>query len=406
LIATAAVAACHAASSGLVAPPASEADRPDGGSSVVADADADAGPGSDDVGTSSSDGGAGGDATSTSTQGWPRCGQHSATLLQDGRVLVIGSCTYDEANPNPCLDRSLQFGASIFDPALDRWSGLAGAPPIAAGHRAVLLDDGRVLTAGGLGGDGRPTAEAFFFDPGRARFEDAPPLAMARSGHAMTRLSGGRALVLGGSFLEHVYDGTPQGTWQERVTASVELYDPSSSSWSEVEGLLSARQDLSATRLLDDRVVVIGGRGDFLPQETTVEVRDPGTGQWSQSGTLESIGHTSFALSDGTMLVVGTPFDARSNSALNAWATFPLSHCQVPLAVSLDDGGILVALGSTPYHLMTHDCTAHIYDPFANVWRAASGLPDGLGPLGTGTLLRDGRVLIIASKTVAVRVGD
>ena len=67
----------------------------------------------------------------------------TATLLRDGRVLVAGGQSLD-----PYLIATDQ--AEIFDPATNRFEP-AGGPMITARHThtATLLQDGRVLLAGG-----------------------------------------------------------------------------------------------------------------------------------------------------------------------------------------------------------------------------------------------------------------
>ena len=71
----------------------------------------------------------------------PRTG-HSATLLDDGRVLIVGGA--DDVLGEPTAT------AEVFNPATGLFSavgGLVGGPR--ALHRAFKLDDGRVLIAGG-----------------------------------------------------------------------------------------------------------------------------------------------------------------------------------------------------------------------------------------------------------------
>src|SRR5690349_1827121 len=78
---------------------------------------------------------------------------HTATLLADGQVLVVGGTS---AAPS----------AERYDPEMDRW--LASTPGmIRSYHTATLLGDGRVLVAGGQGEAGNPntTASTEFYTP-------------------------------------------------------------------------------------------------------------------------------------------------------------------------------------------------------------------------------------------------
>src|SRR5262249_48717826 len=67
---------------------------------------------------------------------------HTATLLQDGRVLVAGGVIDGSAY--------VTNTAEIYDPATNAWSA-TGSMNVARGfHSAVLLPDGKVLVTGGV----------------------------------------------------------------------------------------------------------------------------------------------------------------------------------------------------------------------------------------------------------------
>src|SRR5271169_5699280 len=69
----------------------------------------------------------------------PRSG-HSATLLQDGRILVAGG-----------MRRNQDFyrSAELYDPATGKFRAAASMNIARVGHAAVLLHSGKVLIAGG-----------------------------------------------------------------------------------------------------------------------------------------------------------------------------------------------------------------------------------------------------------------
>ena len=70
--------------------------------------------------------------------------QHTATLLQDGRVLIAGGYQQDGPLGRALLDGAVRPGDRDVHP--DRLDGRR-----ARGHTATLLNDGRVLIAGGSG---------------------------------------------------------------------------------------------------------------------------------------------------------------------------------------------------------------------------------------------------------------
>jgi galactose oxidase len=104
--------------------------------------------------------------------------QLNATLLPDGRVLVTGG----SAGPGFDDGTSAVLPAEVWDPATDTWTTLAAAADYRGYHAtALLLPDGRVLSAGGrLPGTStpQPTAEVFsppyLFQGPRPRITAAP----------------------------------------------------------------------------------------------------------------------------------------------------------------------------------------------------------------------------------------
>jgi len=68
--------------------------------------------------------------------------QHTATLLSDGRVLVVGGVTTNGNTLN---------SAEIYDPTQNTWTTVASMVAQRNWHTATLLADGRVLVVGGFG---------------------------------------------------------------------------------------------------------------------------------------------------------------------------------------------------------------------------------------------------------------
>lgn len=152
----------------------------------------------------------------------PRIG-HPITLLNDGRVLVSGGlATYVDvsANFNAVLNTA-QNTAEIYDPATGTWSAVATTMNAKrSGHTQTLLNDGRVLIAGGLSGGVASTfggdvplytALCQVFDPATGAFAAAPALAVARGFHAASVLGDGRVLLTGGA-ISDIFFGTALAT--------------------------------------------------------------------------------------------------------------------------------------------------------------------------------------------------
>ena len=115
-------------------------------------------------------------------------------------------------------------------------------------HTATLLNDGRVLVAGG--GQGPDDIDGYFNVPGAELFDPvsgsfAPAGTFARQSHTGTLLPSGKVLLAGGE------DST--------TTAESELYDPATGQFQPTGSLVVAREVHTATLLQDGRVLIVGG---------------------------------------------------------------------------------------------------------------------------------------------------
>ena len=151
----------------------------------------------------------------------PRSG-HTATLLPDGRVLVAGG--FDITEP-PGIGGSPEIVATaeLYDPSSGTWSATGSMSTSRRDHTATLLPDGTVLVVGGYrnanpGGDERhpePLETAELYHP---LTESGPlPGAWMRlwSDQGATLLPDGNVLAeYGTSELVRLYD-SGRGTWSD-----------------------------------------------------------------------------------------------------------------------------------------------------------------------------------------------
>jgi hypothetical protein len=112
---------------------------------------------------------------------------HTATLLADGQVIVMGGDGPSGA-PIDSVER--------FDPSTETWSELPGLPEPRSNHTTTLLEDGRLLVVGGAHSNqnGSPSPEgvlstALLYD--LARGVVAEPACSAARRHQAFRPSGG-----------------------------------------------------------------------------------------------------------------------------------------------------------------------------------------------------------------------
>jgi large repetitive protein len=170
--------------------------------------------------------------------------QHTATLLADGRVLIVG-----------------KRRAEVYDPKTGAFSPAGSTAADRAGHTATLLSDGRVLIAGGWGADmgSAALATAEVYDPATGTFNpDSNLMTTGRYAHTATLLTDGHVLLAGG----YAPSSTSSDHPQDQATAAAELYDPKDGTFSPTTGSMTApRVSHTATLLADGSVLIAGGWG-------------------------------------------------------------------------------------------------------------------------------------------------
>jgi N-acetylneuraminic acid mutarotase len=121
-------------------------------------------------------------------------GTYVGVLLADGRFLAIGGVNTTPIGGVPVAT------TEIYDPSTGRWAG-SGTLSVPRGFTtATVLQDGKVLVAGGITDHaGTPTATAELYDPGSNTWSPTGSMHTARFYHAATLLPDGRVVVTGGS---------------------------------------------------------------------------------------------------------------------------------------------------------------------------------------------------------------
>lgn len=186
------------------------------------------------------------------SMGSPRF-EHTATLLGDGRVLMVGGLgsVGDEIVP--------LASAEIYDPAANAFIRTTDPAEGRANHAAALLGDGSVLVTGGAGGPNGDVslASAEIFEPRQARWSNAESLAQGRSGHTATALADGGVLVAGG---ESVARGA------RRSLTGAEVFEPPGRKWRPAGEMRCPRSEQAAVLLGDGTVLVVAGDAAFPGQ--------------------------------------------------------------------------------------------------------------------------------------------
>ena len=191
--------------------------------------------------------------------------------LPSGRILVAGGLT--GANADVPIASS-----EIFDPATGLWS--VGGPlsePRYGGCSAVL-PNGEVLYTGGTQARGVFSATAELYDEAKDTWTPtAIPMAQRRTGATCTMLPSGKVLVAGGGIDDLL---------------AAELYDPGTKSFTSTGSMHTGRWLHQATLLDSGKVLVVGGctdqTGPCVNTTASAELYDPATGTWTVAGSLPS----------------------------------------------------------------------------------------------------------------------
>ena len=128
----------------------------------------------------------------------------TATLLQDGRVLVAGGSSPQD---------SVYNSAETYDPATGTFRSAGSMGEGRQQHTATLLPDGRVFIAGGYWSDGqkwRVLSSTEMFDPATGNFSPIGSMGAPRDGHTATLLNDGRILIAGGGTSTAVGSRSPR----------------------------------------------------------------------------------------------------------------------------------------------------------------------------------------------------
>lgn len=309
---------------------------------------------------------------------------HTATTLPDGTVLIAGGERDDPSQPS-----SSTHTTEIYDPAIGAFVPGTPMPNARSRHTDTVLDDGRVLIAGGQLG------HAEVYDPVSQTWERTSGMISWRRQHAATRLADGRVLITGGRAT----------TTTAAAHASAEVFDPATGVWTATGSMSVGRLDHASTLLPDGRVLVTGGRPSqtFLGGVASAEIYDPSTGVFSPIADMNNAhhNHTATTLSDGTVLVVGAGSEV-FDPATGAWqptaGSMTYGGRTFHTALLLLDGRVLAVGG----HDFTASTTAELYEVASGTW-VKTGELVGRRDLHATALLEDGTVLVTGSANSADR---
>jgi N-acetylneuraminic acid mutarotase len=235
-------------------------------------------------------------ATGTFTNsGYMTKGRDSAkgVLLSDGTVLVAGGL---ETSPGPTSS------AETYDPATGLWQETGRMQMTRQGSATLTaLPNGSAISVGGFYyGLGGGTTITEVYNPTTRSWSTTGSLSSARWSHWAVGLPNGKVVVAGGAY----------GTGTTGCCFSVpnsETYDPATATW-RLSTTGSSVISAAAVALADGRILDTGGSpATNQPNRQTSVIYDPVADTWSGTAPMNVARqqHSAVRLNDGRVLVVG-----------------------------------------------------------------------------------------------------
>lgn len=308
--------------------------------------------------------------------------------LSDERVVLMHGINMD--NPGSRI-------ISIFDPRNESYAHAGFVTQSRVGFAGNILPDDRIMLAGGtiqLPTSNPITNSTEIYTPGTTNTVPGPSMFHARLDPLSVNLSDGRVLIMGGR------------NATTNFVAQSEIYEPSNNSF-RLSGVMPGRIMLATvTRLLDDRVLIVGINTNSTIAE--VQIFDPATETFRMVSAAFTgrIGHQASLLADGRVIISGgrsgSPNVALSSTVIFDPATEGFTSGPNLLvarfnfsSTTLPDGTVLIAGGQTNLASVPATVTTEIYDPVTGSISAGSNMMTNQYShtavlLGNGTVLFSG----------------
>ena len=323
----------------------------------------------------------------------------TATLLPNGKVLIAGGFG----------NAGALSSTELYDQVTNTFAAPASTPVMntaRGGATATLLDNGKVLIAGGSDSTTNLSSTELY-DPATNTFAasaSTPVMNSPRVNATATLLPNGKVLIAGTG------------------DSSTELYDPATNTFAPPAStavMNTARFAATATLLPNGKVLIAGGETNGSPLSlSSTELYDSATNTFAPSNSTAVMNSgreaaTATLLTNGLVLIAGgqLAFEAVLNSTElydPAGNTFAPSNSTVmggarvgATATLLLDGKVLIAGGQNLVgpHLYNSVRSTDLYDPDTNTFAASTPMMNTARDRATATLLGNGKVLIAGGQS-------
>jgi N-acetylneuraminic acid mutarotase len=251
---------------------------------------------------------------------------HSAMLLPNGEVLVAGGIHSVSIGGNVTWTAT----AEIYSPFNGQWTTTGSMTTARSSQGSTLLPNGEVLVAGGINGDSGTLASAELYDPSTGTWTATGKMNFVRSAQA-TLLEDGRVLMAGGngntaelysnghwtltSNMKYSHPGCRAALLTtgnvlavggNLASWSCEFYDPGTDTWMRTHNFGTSVPGGPLTLLFSGEVLLVGGEDTYGTTGFSA-LYDPSTNSWGGAGNLHQArtAHTATLLPNGEVLAAG-----------------------------------------------------------------------------------------------------
>lgn len=205
--------------------------------------------------------------------------------------------------------------AAVYDPGTNSWTQLA-AMNVARGGATAAAVGTKIYVMGGLDVNGASLASVSVYDTVTDSWSSVASMGTARDNAGAASL-GGRVYVFGGR------TRLADGTTTEANLATVEMFDPSTGTWTSRASMPTGRRTM-AVAVVNGRALVIGGerRADGTAFVENEEY-DPVTDSWRTLTPVTTGRHGAVAgVVNGVVYVIGGATNASTTSATSVNEAF------------------------------------------------------------------------------------
>lgn len=287
------------------------------------------------------------------------------------------------------------------------WDTSSISLPVPLGRPAVAVGcDGNVYVFGGSTPTGLNSI-TYQYNPSANAWSQRQPLPVAREGAQAVTLPDGRIAVLGGAASATGTGCTTNLCTDGTVYQRVDVYDPTTDTWSTLPAMTSPRYRFAAA-LVNGKIFAIGG-SDGTQVVSTTEWLDPSaaTPQWTAGILLPqpilspavAVDETGAVdLAGGVGADLGTTLATLYTYTGTGWLSGPsLPQATIDAAGTLGRDGRVYIIGGWSSVSQGSLTAVQTYDPVQGQWTSGPSLPAALSEMAAVSL-PDGRILILGGQ--------